>query len=78
VTVTDTPAIRTVALSVAPELFGKTARATLAEPGPEDAAEAVIQPGKPETAQGQEAAVWMRTVRLPPDAGACNVVGETE
>jgi hypothetical protein len=78
VTVTDTPAIRTVALRVAPELLGKTARAKEAEPGPEDAAEAVIQAGKPETAHGQEAAVWMLTVKLPPEAGACNVVGETE
>jgi hypothetical protein len=78
VTVTDTPAIRTVALRVAPELLGKTARITEAEPGPEDRAEAVIQGGTPEIAQGQETVVWMPTVKLPPEAGACNVVGETE
>ena len=59
-------------------MLGKTARTTEAEPGPEDAAEAVIQAGKPEIAQGQEAVVWMPTVKLPPEAGACNVVGETE
>jgi hypothetical protein len=67
-----------VALRGAPELLGKTARATEAEPGPEDAVETVIQPGKPETVQGQEALVWMLMVRLAPEAGACKVVGETE
>jgi hypothetical protein len=49
-----------------------------AEAGPEDAPEDAIQPGKPETAQVQEGAVWMVTVTMPPEAGACNVVGETE
>jgi hypothetical protein len=78
VTVTGTPATKTVAVRVAPELLGRTARATEAETGPEDAAETVIQPGKPETAQGQEAAVWILTVTLPPEAGACNDAGETE
>ena len=78
VMVTGTPATETVALRGAPELLGKTARATEAETAPEDAPETAIQPGKPETAQGQEAAVWMPTVRLPPAAGACKVVGETE
>jgi hypothetical protein len=67
-----------VALRDAPELLGKTARATEAEPGPEDAAESVIQAGKPETAQGQEGAAWMLTAKLPPEAGTCKVVGETE
>jgi len=77
-TVTETPAIKTVPLRVAPELLGKTARATEAESGPEGAAETVIQPGMPEIAHGQKGAVWMPTVRLPPEVGACNVVGETE
>jgi len=38
----------------------------------------VIQPGKPETAQEQGAAVWMLTVKSPPEAGTCNMVGETK
>ena len=67
-----------VAPRVVPELLGKTARATEAEAGPEDAAETVIQPGTPETSHGHEAAVWIPTVRLPPEAGACKLVGETE
>ena len=54
------------------------ALATVAEAGPEDAAEAVIQAGKPETAQGQEGAVWTLAIKVTPEAGACNVVGETE
>ena len=61
----------------APEL-GATTRVTVAEPAPEDAPETVIQLGRPETTQEQEAVVWMLAVRLPPEAGACNVVGETE
>ena len=68
---TDTPAIKIVALRGAPEL-GEATRVTVAEPAPEDAPETVIQPGKPETAHEQEAVVWMLTVRLPPEAGACN------
>jgi hypothetical protein len=67
-----------VAVRVAPELLGKTARATEAEPAPEDAPESVIHPGKPVTAQVQEAAVWMVTVKLVPEAGPCSMVGETE
>ena len=67
-----------VALRVAPELLGKTASATEAEPAPAGAVETVIQPGRPETAQVQEAAVWMVTVRPVPEAGACSVAGETE
>ena len=59
-------------------MLGETTRVTEAEPEPEDAPETVIQPGKPETVQGQEGVVWMLTVKLPPEAGACNVVGETE
>jgi hypothetical protein len=78
VTATDAPAIVMVALRVVPELFGKTARAKEAEAAPVDAAETVIQPGKPEIAQGQDAAVWMPMATVPPEAGACSVVGETE
>jgi hypothetical protein len=62
----------------APVLFGPTAREREAEAAPEDAVETVIQPGTPETAQAQEAAVWTLTVKLPPEAGNCNAVGETE
>jgi hypothetical protein len=61
-----------------PELLATTARVTEAEPAPDDAPETVIQPGKPETAQAQEAAVWMPTVKLPPEAANCNAVGDTE
>ena len=61
-----------------PELLGTTASVTEAEPAPEDAPETVIHPGKPETAQAQDAAVWMPTAKLPPEAGNCNAVGETE
>jgi hypothetical protein len=50
----------------------------VADPAPEDAPETVIQLGRPETAQVQEAAVWMLKVKLPPEAGTGNVVGETE
>jgi hypothetical protein len=71
------PATRTVAVRGVPGL-GETRRARVAEAGPEDAPETVIQPGKPETVQGQEAAVWMLTATLPPEAGACNEAGETE
>ena len=77
-TVTDAPAIETVAFRVVPELLGKTASATEAEPAPEDAPDTAIQPGKPVTAQVQEPAVWMPTVRLPPEAATCNAAGETE
>jgi hypothetical protein len=67
-----------VALRVVPELLGKTARVTEAEAVPEDEAETVIQPGTPETAHGHEAALWTLTAKLPPEAGNCNAVGETE
>jgi len=50
----------------------------VAEPVPEEAPETVIQLGKPETAQKQEAVVWMLMVKLPPRRGPANVVGETE
>jgi hypothetical protein len=50
----------------------------VAGPVPEEAPETVIQPGKLETAQEQEGVVWMLTFKLPPGAGACNEVGETE
>ena len=76
-TVTDTPAIKIVALSDAPEL-GAATRVTVAEPEPDDAPETVIQLGKLETTQEQEAVVWMLTVKLPPVAGNCSEVGETE
>jgi hypothetical protein len=49
-----------------------------AEAAPEDAVETVIQPGTPETAHRHEAAVWTKTVTLPPEAGNCHAVGETE
>jgi hypothetical protein len=75
--VTGTPATKTVALRGAPEL-GETRKVTVAEAAPEDALETATQPGKPETVQGQEAAAWMLTVALPPEAGACNEVGETK
>jgi hypothetical protein len=45
---------------------------------PEEAPEAVIQFGDPETAQVQEAMVWMLTAALLPEAGACNAVDDTE
>jgi hypothetical protein len=77
VTVTGTPAIKIVALRGAPEL-GATTRVMVAESVPEDTPEIVIQFGKPETVQEQEAMLWMLTVKLPPDVGACNEVGETE
>jgi hypothetical protein len=53
-------------------------RVTVAEPEPEDSTGTVIQPGKPETAQGQEGPVWMLMAKVPPEAGPGNVVGETE
>ena len=74
---TDTPAIRIVALIAEPELGGTT-RVTVAEPAPEEAPETVIQLGRLETVQGQEAVVWILTVTLPPAAEACRVVGEAE
>jgi hypothetical protein len=77
VTVTDTPAIETVALRAVPELEATT-RVTVAGPAPEDAPETLIQLGKPETVQVQEASVWMVKVKLPPAAGPCKAVGETE
>src|ERR1017187_8509048 len=63
---------------IAPELLGATTRVIVAGPLPELAPETVIQLGKPEMVQGQAGAVWMLTDKLPPAAGACNVVGETE
>jgi uncharacterized protein YfaQ (DUF2300 family) len=77
VTVTETPAAEIVALSAMPEL-GATTRVTEPEPVPEDAPETVIQLGRPETVQGQKAAVWTLAVRSPPEAGACNEAGATE
>jgi hypothetical protein len=77
VTETETPAIKTAALRAAPELLGETTRATFAEPAPDDALETEIQLEKSETVQEQEAVVWMLTVKPPPEAGACNEVGET-
>ena len=77
VTVTDTPAINIVALRGAPEL-GETTRVTVAEPAPEDAPETVIQPGRPETAQGQLVLVWMLTAKLPPEVETCGELGATE
>jgi hypothetical protein len=74
---TGTPATKTVALRGAPEL-GETRRLIVAEVGPEDAPETVIQAGKPETIQGQEAVVCTVTATLPPEAGAWNEAGETE
>ena len=51
--VTDTPAIKIVALRATPEL-GETTSVTVAEePVPEVAPEIVTQLGKPETVQGQ-------------------------
>jgi len=76
-TVTETPAIKTVPLRVAPELLGKTARATEAEPGPEGAAETVIQPGMPEIAHGRRGQLGCRLSDFR-RGRACNVVGETE
>ena len=73
---TDVPATEIVALSDAPE-FGPTTRVTVAEPEPDDVTGTVIQLGKPETVQEQAAVVWMLTVKLPPEAGACKEVGET-
>jgi hypothetical protein len=70
---TETPATTIMALRGAPELLGPTAREREAE-----AAETVIHPGTPETAHGQEGALWTLTVKLPPEAGNCNAVGETE
>jgi hypothetical protein len=66
-----------VALSAVPEL-GEITRVTEAEPAPKDTPETVIQLGRAEIVQGQAAVVSMLTVRLPLEAGACNVVGETE
>jgi hypothetical protein len=67
----------TVALRAGPVLAA-TINVTLAEPTPEAAPERVIQLGRAEIVQGQEAAVWMLTVRLPLAAGNCNDVGATE
>jgi hypothetical protein len=75
--VTETPAIKTVALRGAPVL-GATTRVTEADLTLEDAPKTVIQLGKAETVQGQEAVVWMPAVKLPPEAGAWNEAGETE
>jgi hypothetical protein len=76
VIVTGTPAIEIVALRSAPEL-GATARTIEVEV----VTEKVIQLGT-ETVQEQEALLWvpmvMLTVKPAPEAGACNVVGETE
>jgi hypothetical protein len=75
--VTEIPAIEIAALRAVPEL-GEAARVTVAEPTPEDGPKTAIQLGRPETVQGQAAVVWMLTTKLPPVAGACDVVGETE
>src|ERR1017187_9547221 len=61
-TETDTPAIEMMA-ERAPPALGETARVMVAEPLPEDAPEAVIQLGKPETAHKQEGLVCMLTVK---------------
>ena len=74
---TETPAIKMVALRLRRGV-GADRQSHGGGTVPEDAPETIIQPGKPETAQKQEAAVWMATVTIPPEAGACNVVGETE
>jgi hypothetical protein len=66
-----------ISLRAASVELGATTRVTVAGPEPDDAPETVTQAGKPETIQEQEAVVWMVTVKLPPAAGACHVVGET-
>src|ERR1039457_1078858 len=76
-TETDTPAIEMMAERPPPALAA-TARVMVAVPAPEDAPETVIQLGKPETVQEQEGVVCMPTVKLRPEAGACNDVGATE
>jgi hypothetical protein len=77
VTATETPANEIVALRAAPE-FGATTRVTVAEPAPEDTPKTVIQLGRPDTVQVQEAVVWMLTVKFPPEAEIWNEVGVTE
>jgi hypothetical protein len=67
-----------MALRGVPELLGPAAREREAEAVPEDPVETVIQPGTTETAHRHEEAVWTLTAKLPPEAGNCNAVGETE
>ena len=71
-TVTETPAIKIVALSGAPELAARTS-VTVAEPVPEDAPDTVIQLGKLETAQEHIKVVWILTVKMSTKTGECKV-----
>jgi hypothetical protein len=60
------------------EVLGATARVTVPGPVPELAPDTVIQLGNPEVVHEQEIGVWMVTVKLPPEAGACKETGATE
>ena len=71
------PATEMLAVRAAPVSEAIT---RLTEPGPvfDDAPLTVAQVGKPVTDQVQEAGVCTATLKVPPDAGACTDVGDTE
>ena len=69
-----------VELRLVPKLLGATTRVMVARPLPEPAPDTVIHSGSPGTDQEQrpEAAVWIASRKVPPEAGTCNEFGTME